>query len=240
MVDVKLSKIVIKYGGSQLYDESGTILPERFKLLAELIIRLCDTGISTYVVLGGGKPTRDIVQKFSRSLVNSKFGLNATQLDHISIEVTRIHSQLLRFMLSGKMETRFVTRYEELFDEVLPSTVTVAGGLFPGQSTNGTAALVSEAVEADLLVNFFGFDNIHSEDPTTNRKGKTLTSLSYEDLNKLISGFKQEPGHYELFDLLALNYVKRSKIPVLFLNGNNPLKLKEYLSGTKLGTLVKA
>ena len=50
--------------------------------------------------------------------------------------------------------------------------IVVAGGLHPGQSTNGTAALIAEKVKAEQFLNATDVDGVYDKDPNKYKSQK--------------------------------------------------------------------
>ncbi|MCY3410074.1 MAG: hypothetical protein INQ03_00425 [Candidatus Heimdallarchaeota archaeon] len=228
----EIKSITIKFGGSVLYNSNKEIDVELIKKYGEIISKLNSQGIKVSLVVGGGITTRNFVKQLKSDISNK------AKLDHISIRITQLHVEIVRMILEDVTEKMDFTSYNDLISYSWEYKVPVIGGLYPGQSTNGTAAMVSEVLESDLLVNCFGYDHIASKDPTEFDDGEKLAALTYDQLSKFIEDQLQEPGHYELFDKIALNTVKRSEIPVLFVNGRKPEQILKFLQGMKIGSLV--
>ncbi len=221
-------KIVIKYGGSLLYDEHMKFNSNAVEKITEVVNQLYPEH-KVCVVTGGGRLTR----MYSNALSS----LNMGELDMVAIGVTRLHSYIFSRYLAKSVPVRHISNYEELLGTW--DSVITTGGFYPGQSTNGTAATCAELLGADLLVNFFNYDRVHSDDPESNTDVEPLSRVTYSRMRELIRKFHQAPGHYELFDTNALNTVERSKIPVIFLNGRNPSNILKHLKGEEVGTLME-
>ena len=224
--------LTIKLGGSLLYDDQLRIKFNVIIELKSLIQDLIESGDQINLVVGGGKISRHYVKQLKNTMSNA-------HLDHLSILLTRINLFIVQQTLSD-FSSCLVMNYDELITPSMMS-LRVIGGMYPGQSTNGTAALVAEITNSCVLINLFEYDGIHDIDPknnSSNKDPKLLHEITYQELSDMISKFKQSPGHYELFDHNALNIVKRSNIPVVFLNGNHLDSVRTYLQGKSIGTKV--
>ena len=220
--------ITIKLGGSLLYEEDMGLRLSVIDDLAKVVEGLLDQ-YRVFLVVGGGRVTRS----YSTMLRDR---LNKAELDQISIEFSRIHTFIVARML-GALDPHLVTDYHEIMRSPhYPLYVT--GGFYPGQSTNGTAALVAEMTGSSLLFNLLSFDGVHDSDPVKHGEPRLLKRIGYDEFKGLVSHFKQEPGHYELFDHTALRIVQRSRIPVRFINGNRMESIADILNGGDHGTLL--
>ena len=224
-------KIVIKIGGSVLYT-NGRLDSERIISYVEVIKALREEKHSVFVVIGGGSLARDFIQ------VAKKIGANKSIQDWLGITIALQNARL------------FISAFDEAcpsppknFDEILSvykkHNLIFLGGLQPGQSTNAVAALVSELVDADFLFNLTDVDGVYDKDPDVYPEAKLYDEIGYKKLYSLISSKAQNPGNYELFDMMAIQILERSKIKLKFLNGKKPEEIIGSLSGKKIGTTVK-
>jgi len=151
-------RLVISLGGSVLMSD----FPEckNMKAFAEEIGRISENH-EVFVVVGGGKVARDYIRAARSS------GANNTLCDEIGIEVTRLNALLFSSYLPSapKEIPKTFERAVEL--SKLWKTV-VMGGTFPGHTTDATAALLAEYVNADLLLNATSVNGVYSEDPFKN------------------------------------------------------------------------
>ena len=111
----------------------------------------------------------------------------------------------------------------------------VAGGLYPGQSTNGTAALIAEKVSARLFLNATDVDGVYDSDPRTNTNAKMFDRIKVRDLRTMLAGEETMAGGYDLMDLVALKVIERSAMPTRIMRAT-PQNLREALRGGNPGT----
>ena len=69
----------------------------------------------------------------------------------------------------------FALATPEVKNEIDSGLIVVTGGLHPGQSTNGTAALIAEKVKATEFLNATDVDGIYDSDPNKNKKAKKFS-----------------------------------------------------------------
>lgn len=217
--------IIIKLGGSVLYQDGKL----NTKLITDYkpIISELKKSYNIAIIVGGGKLSRDMVNALADQLSN-------VELDEISIMSTHIHARIVSFLL--KMD--YIKDYRDLYKIRLKSSLIVTGGFYPGQSTNGAAATVSEILDAKILFNLFNYDFVSANNPEEGFEPERIKSMNYLRLKTLNSSFKQQPGHYELFDHQASNICERSNIKIVFLNGKFPKQLTKYIINEDIGTTV--
>jgi len=160
-------------------------------------------------------------------------------LDEIGIESANLNAlsvALALYPLSPPTVPRDLREAVRISQEGL---VPVLGGLQPGQSTNAVAAVLAEAIKADLLVNLLnGVDGVYTGRPGEPGSRK-IDSLTYSQLEEIISGKEQVAGGYELFDHVALEIVKRSRLTLVFADGRNPAVLVKVIRGEGVGSWVR-
>ena len=217
-------KIVISLGGSILDD--GKKIQE-FADVFEKISR----DHKLFIVVGGGKVARKYIST-AREL-----GADETFCDHIGIAVTRINAMLLIAALKSaprKIPEEFVTAYE--LSKTYP--IVVMGGTFPGHTTDATAALLAEFVNADLFLNATSVDGVYSDDPKVNRNAIKYSKLSPSELVSIINKAAMRAGVNVVMDLLAAKIIERSKIRTVVFLGE-PENILKIINGERIGTLIE-
>jgi uridylate kinase len=229
-------KIVLSLGGSVLLGSEPKGVSEglvkRIKEFARAIKKLSEEH-SIFVVVGGGRVSREYIG-IARSL-----GADETYSDYIGIAVTRINAMLLSLAIDNAPKTipeDFIRAYE--LSTVHP--VVVMGGTFPGHTTDATAALLAEFVDADLLLNATSVDGVYSADPKVDEAAKRFERLSFSELVEIISRGEVKAGSSNVIDLLAAKIIQRSGIRTIIFLGTpeNILRaVKGDVSG--IGTVVE-
>ena len=135
-------RIVIKLSGS-IFDPERPALIEKFAVFLVKISKVCQP----IVIAGGGKIARHYIEHARNS------GADESTLDELGIEISRLNAKLLVCALGKKAYVHPPTTLREMQHAAESGLVVVAGGLHPGQSTNGTAALVAEKVRASEFLN---------------------------------------------------------------------------------------
>jgi uridylate kinase len=184
------------------------------------------------VVTGGGSNARKYIAA-ARELGASEF-----VCDQIGIDVSRLNARLLAAALGESAFPKMPESSDDLMESMGSELIVVMGGLQPGQSTNAVTALAAEAIRADLLVNATKVDGAYTADPRKDPKARKLDEVTPDELMEILSmeGFKA--GEYDLMDPLALRIIKRSKVPVVIVDGHDPSNIKKALSGKRVGTKI--
>ncbi|MBD3192992.1 MAG: UMP kinase [Candidatus Heimdallarchaeota archaeon] len=225
---------VIKIGGSILFDQQLQINHNLILEYAKTIKNILQKNKRRCViVVGGGKLARKYIQ------IARKLGASESFNDVIGIESAKLNARLLISSLGEQAYPCPPDDFRE-FQTFFSSSdkVIVCGGFQPGQSTNAVAALIAEFTQAQKLFNLTNVDGVYSADPQKDPTAKFLTRVTISELTTLMTAQQTKAGDYPLYDLTALQIVRRSKIPLHFLNGHNPSLLLAALNEEDIGTLV--
>ncbi|MGQ4833279.1 MAG: UMP kinase [Candidatus Asgardarchaeia archaeon] len=226
-------KVVLKLGGSILYDNTFNLNIQLIQNYVELLKNFTEKGYQFFIVTGGGVISKSIISTFKQ------FNLSNFYNDMIGIYFSRVNAFIVASLLSSLAFPAIPTNWDDvmkLFPQ-LGKKILVMGGMQPGQSTNAVAALLAELVSADLLVNMTNVDGVYDKNPSDPR-AQLLKEITINELIKIVEKLSQSAGTYKLFDLVAAKVVSRSKIPLVFINGRNPENLRKLLSGESVGTKV--
>ena len=229
--------IVIKFGGSLLFSEGGTINYEKITEFCDLI-KNDKKYDSIVIVCGGGKIARQYINAVR------EFTENEILCDMIGIDISRINSQLIVANMKEFAYPQVPESFEELSTAIITSKVAVMGGLQPGQSTTSVAIQVAEFLKAERLIILTDVDGIYDKDPKVFDDAKLLRELNYDSLQKIIleiSGDKQAAaGEYRIFDAVSLQILKRSNVVVSVISGSNLDQFKKLWNNEKanVGTTI--
>jgi uridylate kinase len=224
-----IRRVVVKLTGKLFDDRSRAgVLRE----IAGVISRKASEGFRLAVVVGGGRRAREYIE------LGRELGLAEGVLDMVGIEVSRVNALLLASLVGGVAHLPVPRSVEEFLRAWSTGRVVVLGGLQPGQSTNAVAAVVAELVGADLLVNATDVAGIYDSNPKENPNARLLKEVRAEVLEGMLRS-EELAGLYELFDRVAMNIVKRSRIPLVFLSAYDVESLERAIEGGEFtGTRV--
>ncbi len=224
----EIRKVVVKITGKVFDDEA----PEALLGIAGIVKRKSEEGYRFALVTGGGRRAREYIE------LGRRLGLSEGVLDVVGIEASRVNALLLASLLGHRAYLPVPRSVDELLRAWSSGRVVVAGGLQPGQSTNAVAAVVAELVGADVLVNATDVDGVYDSDPRLNPGARLLREVRAEDLEVLLSS-RELAGRYELFDRVALSVVRRSRIPLAFVNAFRAEEVLKAIEGREfVGTRV--
>jgi uridylate kinase len=218
--------IVIKFSGKIFGVENIKILKD----YARFLVKLSKTH-QPIVVAGGGKIARHFISHARSS------GADESSLDELGIEISRLNAKLLIYALKNKAYPHPPTSLKEAKNAVDSGLIVVAGGLHPGQSTNGTAALIAEKVKAVQFLNATDVDGIYDSDPNKNKKAKIFKKIELKKLRGMLVKEDSVAGGYDLMDIVALKIIERSKIKTRVIQSDIKT-LEKAVKGLAVGTEI--
>ncbi len=221
-------RIVIKLSGSIFNFETD------FKIISAYtaLIKKINKVYQPIIITGGGKIARFYID-LSRSL-----GFDESGLDLIGIQVSHLNAKLL---ISGLGELCYPTtprNLDEISTAVISNKIIITGGLYPGQSTNATSALIAEKVRAIKFFNATDVEGIFNMDPRNNPSAILFESVTVKDCINILKVENSMAGTYDLMDLISLKVIERSRLPTVVLKSTVENIQKVILENKKMGTEI--
>ena len=219
-------RIVIKFSGKVFAMENVKLLKDYARFLIKI-----SKAYQPIIIAGGGKIARHYINHARSS------GMDESTLDELGIEISRLNAKLLIYALKGKAYPHPPTTLKESQQAVESGLIVVAGGLHPGQSTNGTAALIAEKINADQFINATDVDGIYDYDPNKNKIAKLFKQIEIKNLKKMLIHEDSVAGGYDLMDIVALKIIERSKIKTRVIRSdikNLEKAIKGQITGTEI------
>lgn len=217
-------KLVLSLGGS-VFEGSA----EKIKEFAEVLDEIAESH-QVFVVVGGGKLARELMAKVR------ELGGNEVMCDYIGIAVTRINAMLLAFAMKSAAK-----KIPESFVEALELSknhrAVVMGGTIPGHTTDATAVLLAEFVNADIFLNATSVDGIYSDDPVRNPAAVKFERISPRELLEIVVKQRAKAGVNVVMDVLAVKLLERSGIKAVVFRGE-PENIRRIVKGEMIGTLI--
>ncbi len=219
-------RIVIKLSGKVFGMDNVKILKD----YARFLVKISKT-YQPVIVAGGGKIARHYISHARHS------GVDESTLDELGIEISRLNAKLLIYALKNKAYPHPPITLQEIRHAVDSGLIVVAGGLHPGQSTNGTAALIAEKINAVEFLNATDVDGVYDLDPKRNKRAKKFKRIELKNLRSMLVHKNSVAGGYDLMDILALKIIERSKIKTRILKADIK-SLEKAIKGNSIGTEI--
>jgi uridylate kinase len=231
-------KIVIKVGGSLLFDGEKNINSNKIAIISDLIIntKLFD---SVVIVCGGGIIAREYINTVR------KFSKNEILCDLIGIDVSRLNSRLFLSYFGQNAYPMIPKTIEEISLAFKSYKIVVIGGLLPGQSTTSVAIEIAEYIKAEYVAILTDVQGIYDKDPKVHKSARLLPEITLNELQQMIINSSSEDqavaGEYRIFDAVSIQILKRSKISVYVMSGLKLDAFKKLMDGNKeiIGTTIR-
>lgn len=230
--------IVVKVGGSLLFNKEGTINIKKISEFCDIIKKGASNLNTLVIVCGGGIIARNYINAVR------EFGGNEALCDIFGIELSRINCKLFITSLGDLAFPSVPKSMEELSVAKLIKNVIVIGGLQPGQSTTSVSVEVAEFVNADELLILTDVDGIYDKDPNKFKNAKLFRNLTYDKLQEIIVDSAEDKqaaaGEYRIFDAVSLQILKRSNLKVIVISGKDLREFKKFWNGEPdiIGTII--
>ena len=222
-------RIVIKVGGSAI---APSLEAKRFSDYAK-VIRSLAKDHTVLVVVGGGTPARQYIN------VTKELKASNALRDLIGIGVSRLNARLLISAMNDAAYPEPPRDYQEANLAMYSGKIVIMGGVQPGQTTDAVAAILAEYVHADLLIRTTSVDGVYTADPKVDKNARKIEHMTPQELLELVATMEMTAGANNIFDMLGAQIVKRSHIPMVVINGQDPNNITAAVNGEKIGTLIK-
>ncbi len=219
-------KIVIKLSGRIFGMDNVKVLKDYASFLVK-ISKICQP----VVIAGGGNIARHYISHARSS------GADESTLDELGIEISRLNAKLLIYTLKNKAYSHPPTTLQEVKHAVDDGLIVVTGGLHPGQSTNGTAALIAEKIKAEQFLNATDVDGVYDMDPNKFKRAKKFKIIELKNLKNMLVHEDSIAGGYDLMDIVALKIIERSKINTRIIKADIKI-IEKAIKGANVGTKI--
>ena len=219
-------RIVIKLSG-RIFGIDNVKMIKDYALFLVKISKICQP----IVITGGGNIARHYITHARSS------GADESTLDELGIEISRLNAKLLIYALKNKAYSHPPTTLQEVRHAVDDGLIVDTGGLHPGQSTNGTAALIAEKINAEQFLNATDVDGVYDMDPNKFKNAKKFKRIELKNLKNMLVHEDSLAGGYDLMDIVALKIIERSKIKTRILKADIRT-LEKAIKGVDVGTEI--
>ncbi len=219
-------RIVIKLSGRIFGIDNVKVLKDYATFLVKI-----SKFYQPIVIAGGGSIARHYISHARSS------GADESTLDELGIEISRLNAKLLIYALKNKAYSHPPTTLQEVRHAVDNGLIVVVGGLHPGQSTNGTAALIAEKIKAEQFLNATDVDGVYDMDPNKFKKAKKFKQIELKNLKNMLVHEDSVAGGYDLMDIVALKIIERSKIKTRIIKADIKI-IENAIKGGNVGTKI--
>ena len=230
-------RILLKLSGEALKGKEHSISPEIVHRMAENIKEITDSGIEVALVIGGGN--------IFRGLSASRKGMDRTTADYMGMMATCINALALQDGLESLgIQTRvqsaitmqqiaepYIRRKAVRHLEKGRVVIFAAGTGSPYFSTDTTAALRANEINADVVLKATNVNGIYDKDPAKHDDAVKFAEISYLDALQ---------RQLKVMDSTAFSLCMDNKIPIIVFNFFEDGAMSKIIKGdTSAGTVVQ-
>ncbi len=226
---MKKKTIVLSLGGSLIVPEK--IEPKWLDNFKKIILK--NTRKWRFVmVCGGGFVARDYISILSFEHKSMK------EQSLAGIRATRANAQLMMQLFGKPANNKLPLTMKQVKDLLEKNEVVFCGALryAPNQTSDSTATKLANYLKTDFI-NLTNVSGLYSANPKTNPKAKFISTISWEEFNKMANKIKYHPGQHFVLDQRAASLIKKHKIKTYILgqeikNLDNLLNNKNFKGTT--------
>jgi uridylate kinase len=231
-------RILLKVSGEALMGEKEFgIDPAVIQRFAAEIADILKMDVQVGIVIGGGN--------IYRGVENSSDGVDKVTGDHMGMLATIINGLALQSALEHHgVFTRLLSpiSMEEICEPFIRRrairhlekgrvVIFGAGTGNPYFTTDTAAALRAIEIKADVIIKGTRVDGVYDSDPEKNPRAFRFAEITYQDVLE---------KDLKVMDLTAITLCKENKMPIVVFNMNTTGKLRELVTGSRIGTLVSS
>jgi uridylate kinase len=216
--------IVLKVGGSIMYDHLLNINFDLFKRLKIWYYEHKDSFEKMALVTGGGGLSRSMQDRIADNIGGEDY------LHSIAMSLTQTNATILASFLEDKeifLPKTLGDAYEFL---VYPKGKTmVSGGLKIGWSTDMDSAVFADILDADRVYKISDIDYIYDKDPKEFFDAKPIKDMTWKEYFKtfnIVQGEQHKPNGKMPLDVECAQYCARKGIS-FFITGGKLLEEEE-------------
>ena len=228
-------RVLLKISGEALAgDQKFGISDETTNTVAKQIKELCDLGVETAIVVGGGNFWRGRSSENMDRATADYMGMLATVMNALALEsALNIHGVKARVQTAIEMREiaepyarmKAISRLER--KEVV---IFGAGTGNPFFSTATTAALRAAAMDAEVILLAKNVDAVYSDDPETNPNAERYDSLTFKEV---------VDQDLKVMDLTAATLCRDNGIAIHVFGVAGEGNIMKAVCGEKIGTIIK-
>jgi predicted uridylate kinase len=230
------SSIVLKIGGSVIYDNSLNVNQDLLDKLKDWYFRKKDDYQNIVIVVGGGSLSRDLQEKISRHIGGQEY------LHSIGMSVTHTNANLLRAYI-GDPEIVVPQRLGEAYELLMDSgkSIMVCGGLKVGWSTDMDAAVFADILNESRITKVSDIDYIYDKDPSIVEDATPMKDMTWNEYFKLFNiqeDSTHTPNGNIPIDVECARFCKRKEISFWISGGSRIKQANVFEDIMTEGTLV--
>ncbi len=228
--------IVLKVGGSILYDHLLNINFDLFKRIKEWYTEIKNDYNHIVLVTGGGGLSRNMESKVAESIEDTD------GIHNIAMSITQTNAIILASYIKDKdifVPKTLGDAYE--FLQTNEKGYMVSGGLKVGWSTDMDSAVFADALSLDRVYKVSNVDFIYDKDPKEFFEAKPIRDMTWKEYFKMFSILPNEehiPNSHIPVDAKCSLFCEKKNIAFLVTGGKLLYEIKDLKNILKKGTYI--
>ncbi len=223
-----MNTLIIKLGGSVLYDENLNFNISFVKKIVAWFKK--DEDKRVVFVVGGGKLSRFLLNQVQKE-ISQEF-----QKHRLGISVTNVNATMVCSLFNSENVKKYSSVKELVEDD--QANAQIIGGLVEGWSTDMVAAKIAKELKVQMVRKISNIDYVYSADPKVEVNAKPLENISWEEYIRIFNsqiGFKHAAGMNAPIDIKCSEFCKNENITFRVSGGNLEREIDEILN---TGTII--
>ena len=233
---MKYNRVLIKLSGEALAGDQGFgISGEVLNKISSEIVKLHATGCEIAIVVGGGNIHRGVAGATTGMdrATSDYMGMMATVINCLalqdSLERKNVYTRVMSAIDMQEVAEPYIRRRAVRHLEKKRVVIFAAGTGNPYFTTDTTAALRANEIQANLIMKATKVDGIYDKDPMKHKDAVKFDKLSYIDvLNKQIT----------VMDSTAITLCMDNNMDIIVFNMFEDGNIAKVVNGEAIGTLV--
>lgn len=234
-MEYKYKRVLIKLSGEAIGKENGREIDDKkLSKVVDQLVSISKSGVEVAIVIGGGN--------FWRGRYGNEY-MQRTTSDYMGMLATVINALALQDMIESKgVETRVMTAIEmrqiaELYIhrravrhlEKGRIVIFACGTGSPYFTTDSTAALRANEINADIILLAKNIDGVYNKDPKTFKDAVKYQNVSY---------MQSISEHLGVMDTTAITLCMENKIPIRVFGLSEENSIRRAVAGEDIGTII--
>lgn len=233
---MKYNRVLIKLSGEALAGDQGFgISGEVLNKISSEIVKLHATGCEIAIVVGGGNIHRGVAGATTGMdrATSDYMGMMATVINCLALqdalERKNVYTRVMSAIDMQEVAEPYIRRRAVRHLEKKRVVIFAAGTGNPYFTTDTTAALRANEIQANLIMKATKVDGIYDKDPMKHKDAVKFDKLSYIDvLNKQIT----------VMDSTAITLCMDNNMDIIVFNMFEDGNIAKVVNGEAIGTLV--
>lgn len=216
-------------------DKEAGIHPDMLNHYAEEIKTLVDQGVEIAIVIGGGNIFRGQEARAAGipRVQGDYMGMLATCINGLALqsalENQGIYTRLISAIEMRQIAEPYIRRRAIRHLEKGRVVIFSSGTGSPYFTTDSTAALRANEINADVILKGTRVDGVYSNDPEKDPQATKFDKLSFSKVISL---------GLSVMDMTAFTLCKENDLPIIVFNIGEKGNLEKVVKGEPVGTLI--